>query len=140
MNVKTGKLIMLDSPFVKESLPNKFSLALGKSIKAAREEKGFNQVQLAKTIHKRRASVSQMENGKMMPDVFDLLLIAHSLEKPLMYFIPKFARGVPPADELNEEEQELLLQFRRIWRKEQRRFAVSQVRSVADFENSEEGR
>lgn len=122
----------------REEIPNKFTLDMGQLIKEAREDKRMSQAELAETIYKRRASLSEMENGKMIPDIVSLLLMAHHLDKPLMYFIPSFARNVPTPNELSEGEGELLIQFRRIQREAQRRLAIRQVRSIADFENPTE--
>ena len=70
-----------------EDLPNSFSVYMGKRIREAREEKGWSQQELADMIYKRRASISEIENGKMYPDVVSLTLIAANLQKPLRYFI-----------------------------------------------------
>jgi len=74
----------------KGTRPNKFTRHLGDAIRKAREDKGVSQVDLANLINIRRATLSDMENGKTEPDAFTLADLAHKLEKPLSYFFPSF--------------------------------------------------
>src|SRR5687768_1590468 len=99
----------------KDKIPNKFTVYLGEHLKKAREEAGLSKAQLADKVYRRRPSISDMENGKMMPDFGTITLLASVLNKPLLYFIPKIYH--PRADrnpELTELEKEMLLHFRRL--------------------------
>ncbi len=84
-------------------LPNPFSRALGQRIRAARLARGMSQEELAALIQRRRPAISEMENGKMEPDVSTLLHLARALEKPLDYFVSGLAAAPtdqPSADEI----------------------------------------
>lgn len=118
------------------SLPDKFSIGMGELIRKARHEANISQEELAEDVYKRRASISEMENGKMLPDIFTLLLMAHALHKPLTYFIPILykQRYLDTEEDLTPEEQELVIQFRRVWNGERRAIAISQVRALAEFD------
>jgi len=118
-----------------DDLPNKFSTAIGELIRSAREEKGMSQGELAEAIYKRRTSISDIEKGKMYPDIVSMMLISNFLQKPLSYFIPSNFRGFPEYSEITEEEEELLFHFRRIQQPEQRKIAIAQVRTMADISN-----
>jgi transcriptional regulator with XRE-family HTH domain len=121
----------------KDSLPNRFTITMGKLIREAREGRGLSQTQLAEIIGKRRASISEIENGKMMVDVISLTMMANHLQKPITYFFPiHYIKAIHPTDELTIEEAEILVQFRKIKSDQQRKFALQQVRSIADFETS----
>ena len=119
--------------FNRDEMPNWFSIAMGQRVREAREAKGMSQTELAEAIYKRRPSISEIENGKMYPDVQDLLLLSAHLGRPLLYFIPEFAYRNGEQTGLTEEEEELLFYFRRIQHSEQQRIAISQVRSLSEF-------
>lgn len=124
--------------FTRDNMPNKFSLTMGKLIKDAREEKRISQTELAEKIYKRRPSMSEIENGKMYPDIQDLILLSHYLDKPLVYFIPDFAYKKKELSNLTEEEVELLIQFRKMRNSGQRRIAIAQLRVLADTSITED--
>ncbi len=68
---------MLHSLFSsKEKLPNKFTRAMGRLIKDAREERDMSQTDLAEQVYRRQAAISEMENGKMEVDAFTLMMLA----------------------------------------------------------------
>jgi transcriptional regulator with XRE-family HTH domain len=113
---------------------------MGQLIREAREEMAMTQAQLAQGIYTRQASVSDMENGKMEPSASMLLYLAGVLEKPVIYFFPEPWRRkleVSP-NSLHPNEQELIIQFRRIYGDEHRRIAVNQVRALAELEIRED--
>jgi transcriptional regulator with XRE-family HTH domain len=122
--------------FNRDTMPNRLSIAMGERIKEAREERGISQTELAKAIFKRRPSISEMENGRMYPDIQSLLLMSRYLKKPLSYFIPSFIRVFKEEDVLTSEEEELLLYFRRIRQSDQKRLAIKQLRVLSEFEPS----
>ncbi|MBN1934382.1 MAG: helix-turn-helix transcriptional regulator [Anaerolineae bacterium] len=127
-----------DILLAKEPLPNKFTLAMGQRIRQAREEKGWSQTRLADAIERRRASISDIENGKMVPDAVTLALMAAVFEKSIVYFFPAQWRQAAPEEEaLSDEEQELLAHFRRIWKIEHRKMAINQIKAISEFEDRE---
>jgi len=69
-------------------IPNNFTIGVGELIKSAREEMGLSQADLSKKIYRRQASVSDMENGKMLPDAETLVYLSLVLRKPIGYFFP----------------------------------------------------
>jgi transcriptional regulator with XRE-family HTH domain len=100
--------------------PNKFTRAMGKLIKEAREERGMSQTELSEQVFRRQAAISEMENGKMEPDAITLMRLAAALEKPLTYFFPRpWVRHIPQED-LSPFEQELIMEFRLLPEIEQR--------------------
>lgn len=121
--------------FNRDEVPNKFTRYIGSKIREAREEKRISQVQLAESIYKRRASISEMETGKMIPDVADLTYIALELEKPITFFIPPFAQIRVEQNTLSDEEIELISQFRHI-SDEQKQLALKQIMLFADFDKN----
>lgn len=117
-----------------DSMPNAFSIYMGKRIREEREAKGYSQEELAEKIYKRRASLSEMENGKMYVDVQSLALLAHYLEKPLRYFvIPEIT--TPELGDITSEEEELLVLFRQINDPQQRRVILAQIRATAELDD-----
>ncbi len=103
-----------------EKLPNKFTRALGKRIKDAREERGMSQTELGDLVYRRQAAISQMENGRMEPPASTLMLLAAALEKPLLHFFPlPWAKRVSQ-DDLSAAEQELIMELRELPELEQR--------------------
>ena len=119
--------------FNKHEVPNKFTLYMGERIREAREESAVSQTQLAEAIYKRRASISEMETGKMIPDVIDLSLIADKLQKPITYFFPPYAKVFSSSGELKEDEIELIQQFRRISDSDRKELALQQIRAIAEM-------
>jgi transcriptional regulator with XRE-family HTH domain len=68
--------------------PNEFTQGMGELIRLAREERGMSQVDLAKEINRRPATISLIENGKSEISVLTLMLFAIALQKPISYFFP----------------------------------------------------
>lgn len=68
--------------------PNDFTIKMGELIKDARKEKGYSQVELAKKINRRPATISEIENGKSDITVLTLTVFAIVLQKPISYFFP----------------------------------------------------
>ncbi|MEO1289373.1 MAG: helix-turn-helix transcriptional regulator [Chloroflexota bacterium] len=124
---------ILDALQDKGSVPNTFTRHLGKQLKKARQEAGISQSDLAEAVYRRRPSISDMENGLMMPDFGTIFLIANHLDKSILYFIPPhYLRNTADEDlELTDLEKELLVNFRRLNEDEQK-IAIKQVRVLTD--------
>ena len=69
--------------------PNEFTIEMGQLIKRAREDKGFNQAELAKELNRRQATISDIENGKSEIGILTLVQFAVILNKPISYFFPE---------------------------------------------------
>lgn len=118
----------------KSQLPHVFTMQMGEQIKKAREEIGLSQGELAKSIKKRQATVSDLENGKSLPTLETLTYLAITLKKPLLYFVgPKYQPMLQQHEELTVEEQEMLIQFRRL-SKEHQKIALGQIRTMANID------
>lgn len=117
----------------KGRVPNTFTRYLGKQLNIAREEAGLSQSELAKKVYRRRPSISDMENGKMMPDFGTIFLIADRLDKSILYFIPpQYLQGaVDHNTELTNLEKELLHNFRQLNEDEQQ-IALKQLRILSE--------
>lgn len=129
----------LERPFVdKPKLPNSYSIEIGQKIREARLEQGLTQEKLAEMVYKRRASLSDMENGKMFPDAFTLILIANRLGKSLDYFVPGMYRtAIEYLDtDLSALEKDLIAQFRRVPDHDWQTLIIQNVKASADFETS----
>jgi transcriptional regulator with XRE-family HTH domain len=118
----------------KDIRPNKFTIYLGEAIRKAREEKGMSQTDLAKQIYKRRATLSDIENGKTEPDASTLSLIAACLDKPLSHFFPWYMYKNIKQEELTPLEHELLIHFGDIWDDNLKKVAIKQVIAIAEFD------
>ncbi|QPC82064.1 helix-turn-helix transcriptional regulator [Phototrophicus methaneseepsis] len=114
-------------------LPNPLSRGIGNAIRQAREEAGLSQTELANAVYKRRASISEIENGKMYPDIETLTYISRKLNKPLLYFIPEKYRQHVYAEESTPEDSELLMLFRKL-PVAQKRVAIAQIKALVDME------
>lgn len=115
------------------SLPNRLSVGIGEKIRQAREHAKMSQEELAEAIYRRRASLSDMERGKMYPDIETLIYLSGVLGKPLLYFLPDFAYPhLQSSESLTDAEQALLLQFRRLDEAGQQ-LAIALLRAQADF-------
>lgn len=122
-----SKLLDRSDPF-----PNKFTRFMGERIREAREQQGMSQKDLADRIFSRQAAVSDIERGKMEVGVLRLARIAAHLQKPLTYFFhPDTVLKIRPED-LDPEEQELLIQFRRLSSTDTRRI-ITQMRALAEL-------
>lgn len=120
--------------------PNNFTRPMGERIKQARLEKGWSQEELAEKIYRRRASLSEMETGKMEVDASTWYLLAWVLEKPLIYFLGERWRQKFAATglELSSEQQELLKEFNRLESPALKRAAIQQIRALANAQTQEE--
>jgi transcriptional regulator with XRE-family HTH domain len=116
-----------------DNRPNKITKHMGEAIRKAREEKGISQAELARIIYRRRATLSDIENGKTEPDASTLAMLAHTLEKPFGYFYPVFIYRELKQEDLTPLENELLIQFRNIWGDQLRKLSIQQIKSVVDF-------
>ena len=116
----------------KEPIPNKFTTGLGKLARTAREEAGLSQAELAKLVYRRRSTISDLENGKTKVGITTLSLISVALDKPITYFLPSNIRAKLKPDDLDIEELELIMQFRKIADEQLRHLAIRQVKLLAD--------
>ena len=94
------------------TVPNEFTYEMGKLIKAAREEKGLSQTELAEKLSKRQATISDFENGKIEIGILTLVQIAIVFGKPISYFIPNMTFLVSLSDIHNKWEEEALALYR----------------------------
>ncbi len=116
----------------KEPIPNKFTIGLGKLARTAREEAGLSQTELANLVYRRRSTISDLENGKSKVGITTLSLISVALDKPITYFIPPNIRAKLKPDDLDTEELELIIQFRKIGDDGLRRLSIRQVKLLAE--------
>jgi transcriptional regulator with XRE-family HTH domain len=114
-----------------EEVPNKFTIFMGKRIKEARESQGYSQQELAKHAYMRQASISDIENGRREVTTYKLTLIAEFLNRPLLYFFAPFSLQYIVPEPLNPDEQELLIQSRRLNKEDLRRLLV-QIGALAN--------
>ncbi|MBN8581931.1 MAG: helix-turn-helix transcriptional regulator [Anaerolineae bacterium] len=121
-------------PEQEETKPNKFTIYMGNAIKEAREEQGFSQEELAQKIYRRRATLSDIENGKSDVDAGTLWLLSAYLKKPLSYFYPPYARENIRPEEMGELEHELLMHFIGIRADELKRLAIRVVSRFEEFD------
>ncbi|HCC79415.1 MAG: hypothetical protein A2X25_06815 [Chloroflexi bacterium GWB2_49_20] len=114
--------------------PNNFTHYLGDAIRNAREKLGLSQAELAELIFTRRATLSDIENGKTEPDASTLSYLARSLGKPISYFFsPASYKNIKPED-LNPLESELLIHFQQIWDDQLKQVVIFQVKAIAEFD------
>jgi len=118
----------------KDTRPNKFTIYMGEQIRKAREELGISQDELARKIYKRRATLSDIENGKSEPDAGTLAILAHSLKKSLSYFYPRYLYQDIKQEELTALQFELIKHFDDIWGDDLKKTAVNQIRALAKFD------
>jgi transcriptional regulator with XRE-family HTH domain len=117
---------------LRSEAPNKFTRYLGEQVKKARKEKKVSQETLAEAVYKRRASISEIESGKMMPDIATMVYMSHYFEKPIDYFLhPKLRYNPPSKNNLTLSEYELLNEFQRL-SGEKQQLAIEQIRTLAD--------
>jgi transcriptional regulator with XRE-family HTH domain len=116
----------------KEPIPNKFTIGLGELARTARVEAGLSQAELAKLVYRRRSTISDLENGKSKVGITTLSLISVALDKPITYFIPPNIRVKLKPDDLDTEELELIMQFRKIADEQLRLLSIRQVKLLAD--------
>jgi len=137
--VKLGSSFMafekiIDLLAYREPRPNKFTIYLGNQIQKARLEAGLSQEELSNYIYKRRATVSDIENGKGEVDASTLALLAHILNKPLGYFYPPYLYQEIKQEDLSPLENELLIYFRQIVDETLQEAVIKQVKVFGDFD------
>ncbi len=93
-------------------VPNKFTIFMGEKIREARIQMGISQQDLARSIYKRQAALSDYENGKAIVNSDTLSLLAVILNKPLEYFYPHYDYWKIKPDELSPYEDELIKNVR----------------------------
>jgi|GEM_PF-3215529 len=125
---------ILDMLAYKEPRPNKFTIYLGNQIQNARMEAGLSQEELSNFLQKRRATVSDIENGKGEVDASTLAILAHVLEKPLGYFYPPYLYKELKQEDLSPLENELLIYFRQIVDDTLQEAVIKQVKVIGDFD------
>lgn len=130
-NILDELLSAIDTP-----LPNQLTIGMGQQIRKARKDAKMSQETLANKANRRRASISDIENGKMELNASTLLLLAYHLEKPLSYFFPEPYLHALEMGELTNEEKELISQIRRLEHKEVPKL-IAQVKALADLEENE---
>jgi transcriptional regulator with XRE-family HTH domain len=121
----------------KEPNPNKFTIAMGELIRKAREDANLSQDELARLIYRRRASISDMETGKVEISAGTILLLAAALDKPVAYFFPKIVMHELPKKGDSPLEQELLILFRNIWSEQLQELTIDLVKVMANFDPKE---
>ena len=124
------------SIFDQEPIPNKFTVAMGEKIRAAREEAGLSQAELAEQIFRRRATVSDIENGKSELGTITLSRISYALEKPLTNFFPDFAISKITRNDISPQAQELLLIFNSL-DDDLKSIAIKQVKELSKLKPKE---
>ena len=122
----------------KISVPNEFTLEMGKLIKFAREEKGLNQAQLAEKLSRRQATISDIENGKIEMGVLTLLQVAVELNKPISYFIPEMTFFTTLHDLHNKWEEEALSVFRDLEYEGDSQLAVKFMKMLLEHNREEQ--
>ncbi len=125
--------LLYDQQEAHGTLPNRLSVAIGEKIRSARESAKLSQEDVASAIYRHRPALSEMERGKMYPDIETLIYLAHVLGKPLLYFIPDFA--YPPAqsaNELGDDEQAILLQISKLDERG-KKLALELVKTLVGF-------
>ena len=115
------------------SIPNQFTLEMGKLIKKAREEKGMSQSQFAKAVSRRQATISDIENGKSEIGVFTLVSFALSLNKPISYFFPETLLKEIVSEVKSPTEQEILMMFQELEYIGGADLALKQIRILVDY-------
>ncbi len=121
-------------PEQEDPKPNKFTIYMGNAIKEAREEASMSQADLADKISRRRATLSDIENGKADVDAQTLWLLSAYLKKPLSYFYPPYAREKLRPEEMGDLEHELLMHFIEIEGENLQKLVIQLVRVFAKYD------
>jgi|GEM_PF-5574473 len=89
--------------------------AVGSAIRRAREARHFTGAELAKRTGKRAGTLSDIENGKSLPDLATLLSIADALDMSLDEVLERPKRApATPATRLAALEGDVALLFERL--------------------------
>lgn len=70
--------------------------AIGAAVRRAREQRGLSGSEVANRAGKRPGTISDIENGKSLPDLATLLAIAEALDASLDELLGRSPRAVPP--------------------------------------------
>ncbi len=97
---------------------------LGELIRRARKEVNLSQEEVGKAIGMDQSSVSDMESGKTIPNVFDLLAVARITQRGLSFFVPEYD------SRLSEDEQQLVQAYRDLGNDQVRRIVLNMVRGA----------
>jgi transcriptional regulator with XRE-family HTH domain len=130
MVIETIRILVSD----KEPTPNKFTIAMGELIRKAREEAGLSQKELAEKIHRRQATLSDIETGKVEVSTVTLTGLSVVLNKPLSYFFPWFVYRQLKPEKFTPLEEELLTLFRQIYGDQLQKLAIDLIRVMANFD------
>ena len=117
---------------LKSPRPNKFTIAIGKQVRLARDDTNISQAELARELFCRRSTISDIENGKAEIDALTLAYLAHKFNKPLSYFFPKNLFPLFEIGELSNDEEELLFHFRQLKIEDQKK-TLAQIRAIVDL-------
>ncbi len=66
---------------------DKLKRTIGERVRAARQEAGLTQEQLAAAVHRTPESISKIERGVNLPDLTSLLEIASAVQMPITSFL-----------------------------------------------------
>jgi transcriptional regulator with XRE-family HTH domain len=113
--------------------PNHLTIAMGKLIHHAREEKGFSQRELATKIYRRLTSLSDMENGKMEPHASTLTFLSYHLNIPISYFSPNRCKPEIELGDLSDPVKEILLHAKQLDKNNQVRI-IAQLRALTNLD------
>ncbi len=115
------------------TLPNRFTIALGKLIRDARLAAKMDQKELAERSYFRQSSISKIEAGIRSVSTEELLYLSYALDKPIGYFFPEEFIDKFDDDELSVLEKDLLIQARRLDNDDLEKL-IAQARALAEFE------
>lgn len=118
--------------------PNKFTLWMGAKVRAARNEAGLSQGQLADLTYTHINTIGKIENGKVEPTITTLMLIASSLQKPITYFLPMPAEYRAAEDELPQWIRECVIHLRRIQSEHYQKSTLAMIKLNAELEEKED--
>lgn len=113
-------------------LPNKFTIALGKRIRAARLEANMTQADLANKAYFKQSSISKIESGNRAVSAEDILYLCYALNKPINYFFPKEFSEEFSEDDLTLLEKEFLLVIRQLSNKDIKKL-IAQAKALIDY-------
>jgi transcriptional regulator with XRE-family HTH domain len=102
-------------------------------VRAAREDKGASQEDLARALEKSRAAISDMERGRVDVSASDLVFITNYFEKPLTYFFS--AAIIDPQAKTSRRRRRSLYgiwMFRQLHHDALENVALSQITALAE--------
>jgi transcriptional regulator with XRE-family HTH domain len=98
----------------KDSIPNKFTIALGELIRKARLETNFTQAELAERASFSQTAVSQIEQGKRDVSAAEILYFSATLDKRIIYFFQPFVDINNEEIKISPLENELVNQAKKL--------------------------